>query len=395
MKKWTAVSYDVSRLLQAVPAKRVKIPANLKLDLVIELEDAAYAILSKDPTWLQKMHDRANTKALPVLAELKKKIADADQKAGGFDAKAADIFSRDLNAFIKQAMDAAGPEMAKEIDRFFEEYKKGKKDLLNYRLKSGFKIAFNAISIVGSVAVAVVSHGTLSAFSIAGIVKSALGISQECVKLALNADQMATLIRGEFATLKKVMVDDLAKAKTSGKIAQGVKEVGLNVLSGALGVETPALRNCKAHIEAHKVDITKLEKESKRLSEQIYKAMDEQEDWTKKFAAAKKTMPVDKVRKIAEGLKKSEEALDQMIKGTIEVNVAVERAQQRQEKFEKTIAAMMKGIPEWLGYVQELTALAIAIGPNVGNAEQAIEKALGAVQSAEKQLRIDAVLASA
>ncbi len=148
MKKWTAVQYDLSKNLAAVPTKLVKIPAGLTLLLIIELEDELYTRLAKDSVWLARMQEEANAKALPVIESLKVKIKDADEKVAKFDAKTAVIFSNDLNAFLKQKMDLAGVEMAKEIDKYFEEYKKNQKDLTKFRIKSGTKITFNAISIV-------------------------------------------------------------------------------------------------------------------------------------------------------------------------------------------------------------------------------------------------------
>ena len=91
------------------------------------------------------------------------------------------------------------------------------------------------------------------------------------------------------------MNEEVGKAKTSGKIAQGVKEVGLNLLAKAVGLETPSLKNCQSHIDLHGINIGKLDKESKKLSEKIYEAMDEQEKLNKALKAAKATLPADKV----------------------------------------------------------------------------------------------------
>lgn len=389
MKKWTAVAYDVSKILGSVPTKHVKVPANITLELVIELEDAAFAKLSKDPSWIQKMHDKANAKVDPVMEALKKKVADADKKAGGFSPKTAEIFTKDLNEFIKLKMTAAGVEMGKEIDKFFEEYKKGKTDLLKFRLKSGGKIAFQALNIAGSAGVAVASHGALSPVAIMGIVKSAVAIGHECTKLALSCDQMGKLVQGELRILQKFMIEDLAKAKALGKIGQGVKEVGLNVLSGALGVDTPSLKNCKDHLAVHKVDISKVEQKSHTLSKAIYAAMDEEEKWRKRFDDAKKDMPADKVGKIVVHKEKAEKALQQMIDATIKANQAIEEANDRQEKFEKTLDAMMKGIPAWLGYAQQATSLGLTMGLHMGEVGNILDSALKIVESSAHGMEHD------
>lgn len=388
MKKWTAVEYDVSKVLIGTSPKHIEIPAGMKLQLEIQLEDDAYGRLSRNPTWLQKMQEKANSKVNPVLAELKKKVADMDGKAAKFDPKTADIFTKDINSFIKQKLDGAGVVVAKEVNQLFEEYKKGQSDLTKFKLKCGGKIVLHVVKITATVTVAGVSHGALAPVAIVGIAQDAVKISQECVKLAVSADQAAKLIQADFLILKKVMKDDLAKATKLGKIAQGVKEVGLNMLSGALGMETPTLKNCKAHIEVHRVGIAKLEAQSKRLSKGIYAAMDEEEKWRKKFEAAKASLPAEKVGKIVTKREKAEQALHKMLEATIKVNESIKPAEDRQELFDKTIKAMMTGIPAWVGYMEQATSLAITLGTHLGDASKLLEGALGVLQVAEGEIAL-------
>ena len=388
MKKWMAVEYDVTKVLSGLSVKHIQIPPGLKLQLEIELEDAAYGRLSRNSTWLQKMQEKANAKGVPILDSVKKKVVEMDGKAGGFDPKTAEIFSKDISTFTKQRLDAAGQDMAKEMEKLFEDYKKGQADLRTFRLKCGGKITFNVLKIVGATAAGGASHGVLAPIAIVGIAKSSIAISQECVKLALSADQVAKLIQGELLILKKVMTEDLAKAQTLGKIAQGAKEVGLNMLSGALGAESPSLKNCKTHIAVHKVAIAKLDAKSKGLSKGIYDAMDVEEKWRKKFESGKATLPAEKVGKIVQQKEKAEKALQKMIDATVTVNESIPKAEERQVLFEKTIDAMMKGIPAWLGYVQLATSLAITLGTNLGEADKILESALGVLETVEGDVAV-------
>ena len=391
MKKWTAVQYDVSKKLAEVPTKRVKIPAGITLLLIIELEDDLYKRLIKDPVWIHRVQERANAKALPVIEALKTKVKDADAKAEKFDTKTAAIFSNDLNAFLKQKMDAAGAEMAKDVDKFFEEYKKGQTDLLKFRIKSGAKITLNGISIVGAVAVSAASHGALAPAGIVAIARSGVVIAQECAKLATTADQIAKLIQGELKILQAILIKDMANASTKQKVAQGTKEAALGVVSGLLGVETPSLKNCKSHIEVHKVDIAKLDKQSHELGKTIPHAMDEEEKWRKKFDDAKKSLPADKVGKIVQKKEQAEKALHQMLEATFKVGKAVNRANERQELFEKTLAAMEKGVPEWVGYFQTATTLAVDIGLAIGSASSLLDGALSVLSAAEVDITSELV----
>ena len=193
---------------------------------------------------------------------------------------------------------------------------------------------------------------------------------------------MGKLIQGELTVLKKLMNEENAKAKTSGKVAQGAKEIGLNVFSKVLGVETPSLKNCQSHIDIHKVDIAKIEKKAKALSETIYEAMDEQAKQAKALEQAKKTLPANKVGKISMQVDKVEKFLDELLKSTIKLNESIERAEQRQEKFQKALDAMKEGIPGWVKWVDVAVGLAVDLATGVTDAASAAEKAASGVSSA-------------
>jgi hypothetical protein len=379
MKKWTAVQYDISKkLLAEVKPQRVKIEQGMNLYLVIELEDEAYNKLAKDPTWAHRMQEKANAKVQPVLERVKKAVEEADKKALKFNPKTAEIFAKDLNQLVKGQLDNAARDMASEIDRYFEEYKKGQKELTKFRIKSTGKIVLNAIVITGSVAVTAATHGAFAPAGIVAIVRGGLVITQECAKLATTADQIAKLIQAELLILKKIMIEDLEKATKAGKITQGAKEVGLQLLSAALGVETPNLKNCEDHIKVHKVDIAKLEGQSHDISRLIPKAMDALKDWEKKQPSNFLTKAIVKGKIAA-----MEKALDSMLNAAHKIGDAVNRANERQEKFEETIEAMKKGLPTWLGYVQTATTLVIDVGLAIGGAASVLEGALAVIQTAE------------
>jgi len=186
--------------------------------------------------------------------------------------------------------------------------------------------------------------------------------------------------------LRKVMIEEVAKAKTGGKIAQGVKEVGLNLLAKVVGLETPSLKNCQSHIDLHGINIGKLDKESKKLSEKIYEAMDEQEKLNKALKAAKATLPADKVGKAAVSLEKAEKALDKLLQATIHVNEKVELAHARQEIFQKALDGMKAGIPEWLKYVDTACGLAADLAMGITDASNSASAALTAVMVLESTI---------
>ena len=77
-----------------------------------------------------------------------------------------------------------------------------------------------------------------------------------------------------------------------------------------------------------------------------------------------------------------------MIDATVTVNESIPKAEERQVLFEKTIDAMMKGIPAWLGYVQLATSLAITLGTNLGEADKILESALGVLETVEGDVAV-------
>jgi hypothetical protein len=81
------------------------------------------------------------------------------------DPKAGETVGKNLTDQFNGELQIAGHEMASEVNKLFESYKKGKPDLTEFRIKSSCKIAVSAIAIVDAAGVAVASHGTLTPFA--------------------------------------------------------------------------------------------------------------------------------------------------------------------------------------------------------------------------------------
>jgi hypothetical protein len=167
-------------------------------------------------------------------------------------------------------------------------------------------------------------------------------------------EQFGKWVESDIEDLQAFMNKNMEKAKASGKIAQNVKEFGLNLISQALGVETPSLKNCEQHLKEYKVSIGKAEIKSHDLSKEIYHAMDEEEAFRKKLAAAK-DRPVDDVRKAGDQTKKVEKTLHNLIESTIKVNQSIEKAKVRHKEFEAKLAKMKVGVSGWAAELANLT----------------------------------------
>lgn len=194
------------------------------------------------------------------------------------------------------------------------------------------------------------------------------------------------------------MNERISEASRSRKIGQAAKEIALNVVSRISGLETTSISNCNSRIELHKVDIDKLDKKSRELSEKIYGAMDIQEKWAKQFENAKQHLPANKVGKIRESLKSAENGLDTLIKSTIEVNRSIEKANNRQKSYEKAMEGMRgtsdgkDGInPQIISWIDFALSLGFDVATGLSEAETVVDKVLGTLTttatSIESELR--------
>lgn len=378
-KKWTAVEYDAAKYLKTSLGSKLKLvalPKSMGVQVVITLDDVLFKELSKNPSWLQTIQSNAAAKARAELGAVEKVILAAEAKAQKFNPKTATIFTRDLQTQLEKGMASVGDEMAVACDKLIKDYVKGRKDLMKLRIRCSSKILLGAAVVTAGATVSVAVAGGLSPIGIFGVAKGCAGIVQEILRLAADADKVAWYVQRELRVLKTLMSEENAKAKLAGKVFQGGKEVGLNLFGKFLGVETPSLRNCETHIANHRVNISKIEKQSRKLSEQIYAALDEQTKVNKALQGAKKTLPADKVGKIALQLDKVEQALDAMLNATIKANGSIAAAEDRQVQFEKALKGMQEGIPGWTKWVEVAGGLAIDLGMGIHDAATAIEKAV-------------------
>jgi hypothetical protein len=384
---WKVIETNLAKELAGkITLKYVQLPPDVTVTINIELDKAPYDLLIKDKTWLDEIHKIAKAKADKAVEHMvgQLKLGEKNVALAPSDPKAGETVGKNLTEQLKLELQNAGDEMVAEVNKLFEGYKKRKKELNKFRIKSSCKIAVSTIAIVGTAAVAAASHGTLTPFAGVAIARSTIVIGQECYKLASNCYIVAKQVTVELGILKK-LIGDNSKARGTAV------ETGLGILSGLAGLETPSVKNCKAHIELHKINISKLEQESKKLSSSIDQVMDKAKDWENKAKEAARTLPAEKVGKVRTKMDAAEHALDKLLKATIKVNESIATAWQMQEKFEATIANLAKNVAEWTKYVDVATGALVDIAVGVGDASSAIESALSTMIA----VSADAVLAAA
>lgn len=386
MKKWVAVKFDKleTKLKEKIQTKnyklqRIQLPPNVSIQLEIELEDELYKRIAANPTFVQRLQSSALKLADNALTDVATFIIAQDVKAAGFQQKIAATFGRDVTQMTNQKLQAAGNLMAKEAEKMFEDLKRTQKDLTRFRIRAGCKIGLSAIGIGASVAISAATAGAVSPLGALAIARSGVTIAQEVAKLAMNCNAVDKLIKADFAILKKIMNPDLTGKSIGTKAGQGLKEVGLNVLSKTTGVETTSLKNLKGRIDLLHVNVGKLDKESAKLSEKIYGIMDANKALEKTIKDAKLNRPASQVGKLSMKLQSAELQLHKLLENVVRVNEGITKANENHAKYLDAHQAMSSGIPGWVARVDMVVGIATDLGTGIADASSAIEKGLGAM----------------
>lgn len=384
MKNWTAVSFQnlETKLTEHIKAKgytlkHIQLPPNVAIQLDIELDDELFDRIKVNPTFIQRLQSTALQQVQKNLDETAALIIQQDSKAHLFPQKISGVFSRDITDRVNRDLNIAGQQMVNEANKMFDDLKRTEKDLTRYRVKAGCKIVLSSVGIAAGVAISVGTGGSVSPLGALGIIRSCIGIAQEVTKLAIACDEVDKLIRADFAVLKKIMSPNLGGASTTSKAFQGTKEIGLNVFSKTVGVETTSLKNLKSRIDLLKINVGKLDKESAKLSENVYGLMDSNKAIENDLKIAKQTLPAPKVGKIDLKLRAAEAELDKLLKNVIKVNEGINRVKQNHPKYEAAYAAMNQGMPGWITKVDFAVGLVMDIGTGIADSSKAIEMGLG------------------
>lgn len=383
MPKLELVRQELNKMI-SVSTQNVKVPA-LTIQLIVDLDEPVYKVLDKDSRWHAIQQEKAYAKVKVAAEEIKKHILDADAKVAKFP-KQSEIFEKDLNSFVQAKLTKTGEEVAKDVQTYLDDFKKGNKEVTKFKAKCTAKIGFTAIIVATTTAATAASHGALAPLGIVAIVKGGIVITQEIVKLAINADGAAKIVHGELVVLKGLMSEKIAGAKT-----KGATEVALNVISKALSIETPSIKNCEKHIEVHHIKILEMEKDSHKLAPILQQAMGEEKKYREKLKAKKGQVDDKKIAKIEAKLDNAEKALAAIVNTTFTIADAIKKGEDREEEWKKAIDALKSGIPDWVKYVDVAIGAAMDIAVAVHDASGVAEQALNAIIAAEQAIGTEVI----
>jgi hypothetical protein len=385
--KWEVVSFDLAANLKAHnKATFLTVPDALMIEITAEVDGDLYKELKVDGSRAAHIQESAKAKADSAVEEMIKAMEAVANKRP-LDKKAAEEAGKALYEKFHVALDKAGKEVNAEVEKQLEDYKKGKQHLLHCRIKSGAKIGITGTCMVAAVAVSAASHGAFTPIAAVGIARGGFAIAQECAKLASTCDQVAAVVKTQFAALRLIMEESLADATIKSQIKQGVKLVGLGVLSGITGFKgIPSMKNVDDNIKLHKTNITKLDTESHELSKKLGTALHEQDEWKRTNEATIKSLPPDKASKVRAKVAAIDIAVGKLVSSVTKVNEGVSKAHKHQADFVGTLSAMTQGLPDWIKLTDTVAALTLDIGLAIGDASGVIDGAAGVILAAEEDI---------
>jgi hypothetical protein len=399
-KKWTAVEYDLKKDVQKQVGKTeyVELPKTLWIDIELELDDEAFKIFSRDSVWIARLSEKSLAAAKGTVPDLAKAILVAEKAAKDLTTKEAEALEKKLNATIDKLMEDARKSMGGAAQKWIDDYLKANKELVKFRVRALAKIGVTVGAVAGGIALSGASMGALSPVAMIGLVKGCITVANELLKVGATVDMTMKKVQVSLKALKLIMLKAQKDPSVIGQIeSRGIKvkavaEIGLNMLSKATAIPLPSMKECDNQLDELRARISELQKKSHGLSEKVNAAMDSQEAWAKAFTKAKASLPIDKVRKVAESAKVSEKALNAVLETTFKVNESINKAEDLFETSRKTLDEMKDGIPKWVGHVDEVVSTAVDIVTGIDDAKTQLEKAF-AVMSALAQTMADQKLA--
>ena len=381
MKTWTIVEMDMTEhLTKEVQPKHFKIPTGLELKFNIELDDKIYDRLHKDAVWVNDMRKKAIAKGLASLDKMEAEAKRIDLLYTALHPSDVQPYILKLQTLLKTEMKTAGDAMAKEINLLIADYKKKKKELRNFNIKCVGKIGSSVGSIAVSTGVAAASHGAGLPFVIIGIVKDMAQIAQQCAKLAADVDHYETLVQTELALLG-VFIEKHAKNVAPTAKAKGKKitaEIGLNAISGVLGIEFGSLDSCHKHIKEHGIKINQLyikfHEYGKKIT-QVEKGLDDWNEKARKARAAWKDSPalLEDLKKVEQKYNKVRDVYNKLWDATPGMRDKIQKQLDNQILFTETLDKMKNGVPDWTKYAKDVAGLAAGIGLGMGDLSRLAE----------------------
>lgn len=329
-----------------IPEKEWQIiQASARLPKFSELTDAIYAkaIAAASSKISRAEGDVAQIEGEPAWT--------ADQINKAVDKRCDQLF-KELSVLADESAAAA----ASRCDALLAAIHKENKDLNKWYATSFLKITGAVGGIVASATTIAGTMGAASPAAAFSLAKSILVLSQEIVRLSLDANQ-----RYDYCKAELVLVQNLIKkAGAKGNTFTDVKELAFSVLGTVSGAEVPSVKSFKKHVEDYRQDITKIHQKLDKQGAELHKLLDEQTKFNN--ALRDLSLPKAKQATVLDSFDKVIESTMSQIDRCAVINKESDVAEERYLDLQEISEALSSSVSGWVKVVDPLIGAAFEVG---------------------------------
>jgi len=371
---WTVFEYtNLKKDLVSAAKPQYILPPDLNFKIEVTMDKSVAKKLEKDPLLQEKMVkpvqkelERIQRQLAMMLKAYDKEIGELQNQA---DAKARE---KQFNSIFKEQVETAKKFAISAMNKGWAEFINKEKQYKKYKIKVGAKISIGAAGLaasIASMAAAPFSGGASAVLSIAGMVKTASSLAQECKQAADSVEKTQKI-------LLKDMNEVLAAYKLESKKNIVARELATHYVDTVLTVKLPSIRKCGDGLKLVSNKLAGIQLKSHDIAKTLAKAMKAAmaiEGKVGKNSAKKLKALEAKIDHLVKKIPANEKRADKALKNYQAVKPVVEGLMAKRPKYLEKIELAMKllnyaGSTDWAGVAQTSAGLA---------AEITVDKVLG------------------
>lgn len=368
LHRWDVVNRDLEKDISARFAETgILKPAAAKFEwkVVIDIPEKEWKIIqasarlpkfkeSTDGIYAKALEAASSkiTKAEGDVVQIQGEPAwTADQINAAVDKRCNQLFA-DIRSISDQSAAAA----VKRCDLLLEAIHKENKELNKWYATSFLKITGAVGGIISSATAIAGTMGAASPAAAFSLSKSILVLSQEIVRLSLDANQRYTYCKAELKKVEQL----IKKAGDKKNTFSDVKELAFSVLGTVSGAEVPSVKSFAKHVEDYRQDITKIHQKLDKQGAELNKLLDEQTKFNN--ALRDTTLPKAKQDTVLDTFDKVIASTMQKVDYCSVINGECDVAEQRYLDLKEISEALSSGIRGWVKVVDPLIGAAFEVG---------------------------------
>jgi len=294
-------------LTKHVQAKYYPVCITMKaLNLKYEIPDMKIVeVVKSDPLLKQKLNEAAGDAVKDAAAEIAKDLKTRDVKIrkdfesdGDMGAleKACEEFQKSYGqdaAVIKDSVDVG-------LKKVWEEYKKNKTALRNYKIKTVGKVGLSVVGFALGITVA----ATSAAGNLPGIIAGSITAAKALSKGVQTLRNFAKSAEEVYTEVFKDVNELVAGYKDMGKLQVTGKELFAKALDAFTTKSINSIKQCEAKIATFRTKLSGVDKEAHTAATKLNTLLDAAEDLEKEIKASKVAAFITETKKKLEALEK-------------------------------------------------------------------------------------------